>query len=143
MTTNSEVIQFNSAFYNFFTILGGEINPVINNNEKIDNLEDWAIYIDPADIVKLEEQDDDSQYNMCIYNGRFYMRNTVDENAEDILIQAEGEKEIYISEEVIELMRKNKGLVYLKDLDEDSKIFEMVIIISWSPLLVIISKKPL
>ena len=94
LTTNSEVIQFNPEFYDFFTILGGEINPVINNNERISNTEDYAIYIDPNDIVKLEEQDYDSLYNTCIANGRFYIRNIADKNSEDILIQAEGEKEI-------------------------------------------------
>ena len=60
MTTNSEVINFNSEFYNFFTILGGEINPVINENDKVENIEDYAIYIDQEDVVKMEEQDYDS-----------------------------------------------------------------------------------
>ena len=60
LTTNSEVINFNSEFYDFFTILGGEINPVINENDKVENIEDYAIYIDQEDVVKMEEQDYDS-----------------------------------------------------------------------------------
>lgn len=128
LTTNSEVINFNSEFYDFFTILGGEINPVINNNDKVNNIEDYAIYIDPEDIIKLEEQDYDSLYNSCINNGRFYVRNISNPDKEDILIQAEGEKEIFLTEITLELMRKSKnGLIYFKDLDDDVKLFEMVI----------------
>ena len=64
LTTNSEVIEFNPEFYKFFTILGGEINPVINNNTTVKHLENYAIYINPEDIVKMEEQDYDSFNNL-------------------------------------------------------------------------------
>ncbi len=127
LTTNSEVIQFNPEFYDFFTILSGEINPVINDNERIPNPEDYAIYIDPEDIVKMEEQDYDSLYNTCIGNGRFYVRNIKKKDSEDILIQAEGEKEIFLSEMALDLMKKGKGLIYFRDMDDDVKLFEMVI----------------
>ena len=46
---------------------------------------------------------------------------------EDIPIQVEGEKEIFLTETALELMRKGKGLIYFKDLDDDIKLFEMVI----------------
>jgi hypothetical protein len=126
LTTNSEVISFNPEFYDFFTILGGEINPVINNNDKIDP-EEYAIYIDPEDIVKMEEQDYDSLYNTCIVNGKFYIRDLKNLKAEDIVIQAEGEKEIFLTEQALDIMKKGKGLIYFKDLDDDVKLFEMVI----------------
>lgn len=127
LTTNSEVIEFNPEFHDFFTILGGEINPVINDNEKVENIEDFAIYINPDDIVKMEEQDYDSLYNTCIANGRFYIRNIAKKNSKDILIQAEGEKEIFLTETALEKMKHGKGLIYFKDLDDDVKLFEMVI----------------
>lgn len=126
LTTNSEVIEFNSEFYDFFTILGGEINPLINDNEKVNNIEDYAIYINPEDIVKMEEQDYDSLYNTCIGNGRFYIRNVQDKKAEDIVIQVKDEKEIFLSEDALELMKRGKGLIYFKDMDDDVKLFEMV-----------------
>ena len=75
LTTNSETITFNSEFYDYFVILGGEINPVVNDNERVKNIDDYAIYINPDDIVKVEEQDDDSLFNTCIGNGRLYIRN--------------------------------------------------------------------
>ena len=127
LTTNSEVIEFNSDFYNFFTILGGEINPIINDNKNVKDIEKYAIYIDPEDIIKLEEQDYDSLFNSCISNGRFYIRDISKPDKEDIVIQAEGEKEIFLSETALELMKKGKGLIYFKDLDDDIKLFEMVI----------------
>ena len=128
LTTNSEVIEFNSEFYDFLTILGGEINPVINNNEKVPNIDDYAIYINPDDIVKTNEMDYDGLFNTSIYNGRFYIRNVEDNSQEDILIQAKGEKEIFLTDLALECMKKGKGLIYFKDLDDDSKIFEMIIL---------------
>lgn len=128
LTTNSEVIEFNSEFYDFLTILGGEINPVINNNEKVPNIDDYAIYINPDDIVKTNEMDYDELFNTSIYNGRFYIRNVEDSSQEDILIQAKGEKEIFLTDLALECMKKGKGLIYFKDLNDDSKIFEMIIL---------------
>lgn len=127
LTTNSEVINFNKEFYDFFTILGGEINPDVNNNDKIINIEDYAIYIDPEDIVKTNEMDYDSLYNTSITNGRFYIRNIENSSEEDILIQADGEKEIFLTEIALEYMKKGKGLICFKDLNDDDKLFEMVI----------------
>lgn len=56
-----------------------------------------------------------------------YIRNINDKNAEDIVIQAEGEKEIFLTETATELLKEGKGLIYFKDLDDDIKLFEMVI----------------
>lgn len=128
LTTNSEVIEFNPEFYKFFTIMGGEINPNVNNNEYVPNIDDYAIYIDPNDISKLEEMDDDYSYNTIIYNGRFYIRNIVDSTEDDICIQAVGEKEIFISDDILKYMKKGKGLIRFQDLDDDVKLFEMQIL---------------
>jgi hypothetical protein len=128
LTTNSEVIEFNPEFHKFFTILGGEINPIVNENKYVDDISDYAIYIDPDDISKVEEMDDDSLYNTMIYNGRFYVRNINDPEEPDILIQAVGEKEIYITEEATTLLKKGKGLIKFQDLDDDIKLFEMTIL---------------
>ena len=127
LTTNSEVINFNSDFYKFFQLLGGEINPIVNENENVKNIEDYAIYIDPEDIIKMEEQDYDSLYNTVIHNGKFYIRNIANPDEEDILIQTEGEKEVFVSEEAVHLMNKGKGLIHFSDLDDDVKLFEVVV----------------
>ena len=127
LNTNSEKIEFNSDFYKFFTIVSGEINANVNDNEFIPNIEDYAIYIDPNDISKVEEFDEDSLYNTVISNGRFYIRNIVDSEEPDIVIQAENEKEIYISEDASAMLKAGNNLIRFADLDDDEKLFEVVI----------------
>ena len=127
LTTNSEEVKFNSDFYKFFTIIGGEIYPKIDNNEDVPNIEDYAIYIDPDDITKMEEFDDDSLYNTMIENGRFYIRNIVDSEESDILIQLDGEKEIYIAEDTMSMLKSGNNLIKFSDLDDGDKLFEVSI----------------
>lgn len=123
LTTNSEIIEFNPEFYKFFTLLGGEINPRINGNEFRDELDDYAIYINPDDVVKLDVMDNDSSYNTVTY--RFYVRNL--KTKEDILMQPLTDKELFLSDDTLEFMKKSKGLIHFKDIDDDTKLFEMVI----------------
>ena len=77
LTTNSEEITFNDEFSNFFTLLGGEINPKVNENTNIPDIEDWAIKILPEEMLKMEEMDDDSLYNTYINSSRFFVVNIV------------------------------------------------------------------
>lgn len=127
LTTLSEKIIFSSSFYKFFTMTGGEINPIANENDNVDDITDYAIYINPEDIIKVEEMDDDSLFNTCIYNGRFYIKNIKNPDMEDILIENEENKEMFMTNEAVELMNKRKGLIYFSDLDDDIKLFEMVV----------------
>lgn len=127
LTTLSEKIIFSSDFYKFFTMTGGEINPIANENDNVDDITDYAIYINPEDIIKVEEMDDDSLFNTCIYNGRFYIKNIKNPDMEDILIENEENKEMFMTNEAVELMNKRKGLIYFSDLDDDIKLFEMVV----------------
>lgn len=124
LTTNSEVIKFNAVFDMFFTIIGGEINPIVNDNKFIDNIMDYQIYISPNDVMKVDEMDDDSLYNTLIYNGRFYVQSI--KNPEEIYeIKTEEEKEIFLTEETLALMKKGKGYIKFKDLDDDMILFVM------------------
>ena len=127
LTTNSEEIRFNSEFYKFFTLVGGEINPIVNDNQDIDNIEEYAIYVDPADMTKIDDQDEDSLYNTVLENGRFYIRNIEDPEEPDIVIQTEGEKEIFIPKEISEMLHANGGIIRFAELDDDTKVFEVVI----------------
>lgn len=127
LNTNSEKVEFNSDFYRFFTIVGGEINAKMNDNEDVPNIEDYAIYVDPDDISKVEEFDEDSLYNTVISNGKFYIRNIVDSEEPDIIIQADNEKEIYITEEASAMLKAGNNLIRFADLDEDEKLFEVTI----------------
>lgn len=127
LNTNSEKIEFNSDFYKFFTITGGEIYPNINENESILNIEDYGIYINPDDISKVEEFDEDSLFNTVISNGKFYIRNIVDSEEPDIVIQAENEKEIYITEDASTMLKSGNGIIRFADLTDEDKLFEVVI----------------
>lgn len=128
LTTISEKIAFNDNFHKFFNGIGGEIYPLLDDNTEIENINDYAIYINPDDIDKVDEMDDDSLFNTMISNGKIYIRNIKDRSEEDILVETEGNKEIYITEEALEIMHNSKdGLIKFKDIDEDTKLFEIVI----------------
>ena len=89
------------------------------------NIDDYAIYIDPKNIVKLNEQDYDSLFNTLIYNGKFTIVNIVNPKEKPIEIHTLEEKEIFITEVALDLMKKRKGYIYFKDLDDETKLFEM------------------
>ena len=71
--------------------------------------------------------DDDSPYNQYIKNGRFYVRNIKNKDEEDIPIFTKEEKEIYITEDASDIMKRNKGLIPFRELDDDTKIFDITI----------------
>ena len=127
LSTKTIAIEFNEDFDKFFTIVAGEINPIVRDNLHVDDIDDYAIYIDPKDMVKTNEQDYDSLFNTCIYNGKFMVVNLKNPE-EKIPIHTLEEKELFITETALELMRKRKGYIYFKDLDDDVKLFEMVYI---------------
>lgn len=126
LETFSEMIKFNDNFYKFFNMVGGEIMPVLELDDEDINIEDYAIYINPEDINKMDEYEDDSLFNNFLSNGRFVIRNINNSDEEDIPIILE-DKELYISKDIIKDIYKNNGYVYFSDLDEDTKIFEISI----------------
>lgn len=123
LTTISEKIEFNDDFYKFFSITAGEINPILNNNE-IENIDDWAVWIDPNDINKSDEMDDDSFFNTYI-NGKFYVQNLI--TKEYIEISSKESREMYLTEDCLELMKKGKGYIKFRDMDESMSLFELII----------------
>lgn len=123
LTTVSERVQFNEDFYKFFNLSAGEINPILNNSD-ISNLDDWAIWINPNDLQRSEELDDDSSFNTYV-NSKFYVQNLV--TKESFEIYSDTDREMYLTEEALELMKKGKGYIRFKDMDENTTLFELVI----------------
>ena len=123
LTTVSEKIEFNDAFYDFFQLYAGEVNPIFNN-DNIDNLDDYAIWIDPDNILKSEELDEDSSFNT-------YIMSTFDvinlKTKEVTKISSLDEREMYLTDECLDLMKKGKGYIKFKDMDETTTLFEIVI----------------
>ena len=125
LATLSEKIIFTGNFDEFFTILAGEIIPNTINNDKRDDIDDWAIIIKPNDIDKVEEFDNDGIYNTYIKNGLIHLKNL--KTKEELYFQESNEKELYLTEECIELMKLHKGVIKLKDTDDDTSLFVMEI----------------
>lgn len=121
LTTKSEKIIFTDEFYKYFKIEGEEIKFLSN----VENIKDLSIYIDPEDINKVEEFDNDSTFNTFIDSGKFYIKNR--KTDEMIEVSIKNSKVIYIRNEVIGIMKANRGLIPFRSLDEDCPIFEVSI----------------
>lgn len=122
LTTISEKIEFNDDFHRFFVLTAGEINPILNSD--IDDLDDWVIWIDPNELLRTDELDDDSSFNTFI-NGKFYVQNLV--TKESIEISTGDEREMYLTQDCLDLMSKGKGYIKFKDMSEDTTLFELII----------------
>ena len=123
LTTISEKIRFNQDFYRFFSIYAGEVNPILTNSE-VEDLDNYAIWVNPVDLQKSEELDDDSSFNTFI-NGKFYVYNMA--TKEYIEIYSENDREMFLTEECLDLMKKGRGFVKFRDMDENTTLFELVI----------------
>lgn len=124
LETFSEIIKFNDNFYKFFTLIGGEIMPVLQVEDEDKDIDDYAIYINPEDINKVDEYEDDSLFNNFLPDAKFVIRNINNPKEEDIPIELE-DKELFISKDVMKDIYKNNGYIYFSELNEDMKLFEI------------------
>lgn len=124
LETFSEIIKFNDNFYKFFTLIGGEIMPVLQVEDEDKDIDDYAIYINPDDINKVDEYEDDSLFNNFLPDAKFVIRNINNSKEEDIPIELE-DKELFISKDVMKDIYKNNGYIYFSELNEDMKLFEI------------------
>lgn len=123
LSTNSEEIVFNDEFNKFFSLVADEIT--INLDSDIDASE-WGIFINPDDISREDEMDDDSTFNTTITSGVFYMKNLKDGSM--IAMHSAENKELYPSAEIINKFSNRRGgkdYVPLADLEEGQSIFEI------------------
>lgn len=123
LTTDSEKIEFSEEFYKFFNIVSGEIYLALPEDAVKDDL---AILVDMDDVFKKEEYDDDSTYNTYISSGKFKLLNM--STGEVIEISIQNDKEIYIVSDAAKILRANNGMLKLKDVDDDMRIFEVTIL---------------
>lgn len=127
LTTKSEVLEFNDAFDKYFTLTSGEVYPLVDENDSVEDINNYAIYIAPNTIEKVDEMDDENGYNTFIVGGVFYVVDMTTGEMEEIKLKNEG-KEIFISDEALELMRHGRGYIKFKELSDDVKVFEMNIL---------------
>ena len=121
LTTNSEKIEFSDEFYRYFTLVGDEIQLLSG----IKNIKDLNIYIAPDEIKKVEEFDPNSTFNTYIESGRFWIVNTKTGDSSEIKI-AHG-KNIFIRTETSEIMNPEDGIIRLREVEDDTPIFEISI----------------
>lgn len=124
LTTKSEEIKFNAPFYRFFSITSDEINPIINDTEET-NIDDWVIIINKSDLRKNDEMDSDEGFNTYICDGSFIVRNL--STGEEYKLQEENQKDIFLTDDSIQLMKKGKGQIYFKHMDDDTVLFIITI----------------
>lgn len=123
LTTNSEKIEFNQRFYDFFTIQSDTIVPNLTSDDSDIDINDWEIVINPDDIKKVEELDVDTSYNTMIPSGRFYVRNL--KTGETISMAPNSAKELYLGNGILDHASNKKYSVKFRDLEEDDPIFHI------------------
>lgn len=127
LTTHSEVLEFNDNFDKYFVLSSGEVYPNIEENDSVDDINQYAIYIPPNTIDKVDTFDDETGYNTFIVGGLFYVVNMETGERDEIKLKNEG-KEIFITDEALTAMRKGKGYIKFKDISDDTQVFEMDIL---------------
>lgn len=125
LTTDSEKITFNKDFNRFFVIESDEISPIVNESDE-KNINDWVIVIDKASLQKSDELDSEEGFNTSIRDGQFKVRDV--KTGEEYVIQEENGKDIYLTDECVQLMKKGKGVIRFKDIDDDTSLFVVTIL---------------
>ena len=122
LSTISENVVFNDRFYDFFNLVADEVI-TSTANSPVDDINEWAIYIDMNDIELHDDMDDATSYNTSIPSGRFYVRNL--KTSESYLIESVSEKELFLTDDVIQMVKKNNGLIKFKDIEDGQCIFNI------------------
>ena len=119
LTTNSEKIEFNEEFLDFFTIDSNEITSDIQNTP-IDDIYDWVIEFDKLE--KDDEFDSEESFNTYIVDGSFYVKNKT--TGKKIHIQSVDNKELYLTDECLAIYKKHKNqFIPFSELEDDMVLF--------------------
>lgn len=120
LVTKSERIEFSDTFHKWFILDGEEIKIL----DGIKDAKDLLIWVDPEEVQRVEEFDEDTTYNTFIETGRFQIINKKTGEATGVSIK--NGKTIYICTNTSEMMDKD-GYIKLSDFEEDTPIFEISI----------------
>ena len=124
LVTNSIPVTFEGPFSKFFNLYMTDIMPIITENS-VENINDYAIYINPNDIQKNDDFDDDTEFSTVITNGSFYIVDMT--TGEMTNIHTTDGTEVYITPNTMSLMKKGKGYIKFADMDPDEKVFSVEI----------------
>lgn len=123
LTTVSEKINFSEEFNRFFKLYCGEVSPKIGD-DAIPDIEDWAVWIDPTSVQKADELDEDSSFNSYVLGG-FYVQNM--KTHESIWISTDEDRELFLTDDLIDLVRKGRGYARFSEMNELTTLFSIVI----------------
>lgn len=113
----------------YFKIVESEIYLNMDTFADDDDFEYYALAFNMDEIEKMEEMDDDSLYNTYINTGKIDLVNTRTGEVVTISFNLDDKKKtippIYIDEDIYAIAkdRKTKNMVFLKDIDPESRIF--------------------
>lgn len=122
LSTISEQVTFNDAFYDFFNLVADEITVSVANSP-VDDINDWAIYIDMNNIELHDDMDDATSYNTSIPSGKFFIKNLKTSDA--IEISSTTDKELFLTDETIQMIKKTNGVIKFKDIEDGTCIFNI------------------
>lgn len=122
LSTISEQVRFNDAFYDFFNLVADEIIVSVANSP-LDDINDWAICIDMNNIELHDDMDDATSYNTSIPSGKFFIKNLKTSDA--IEISSETNKELFLTDETIQMIKKNNGIIKFKDIEDGACLFNI------------------
>lgn len=123
LTTVSEKINFNDDFHKFFSLYCGEIVP-LNGDDALPDIDDWAVWVDPTTIQKSDDLDEDSSFNSYVLGG-FYVQNM--KTGEVIQIKTDEDRELYLTDELIDLVKKGHGYAKFSEMTEFTTLFKIII----------------
>lgn len=123
LTTVSEKISFNDDFHRFFRLYCGEIIP-LTAEEAIPDIDDWAVWVDPTTIQRSDDLDEDSSFNSYVLGG-FYVQNM--KTGEVIQIKTDEGRELYLTDELIDLVKKGHGYAKFSEMTEFTTLFKIII----------------
>lgn len=121
MTTTSETIEFNENFYKYFSLNANEIS--INNNDEYD-MNDFSLLLIDSNVVTLDEL---NEGEINEFTTIFHIKNN--KTGEVLEIQEKSGKEMYISPEFRDILKKYKKPktdfteVKFMDIDDDVRLF--------------------
>ena len=90
----------------------------------VENLDDWAVWFDPNELCKADVLDDDSSFNTFI-RGSFFVQNLV--TKEFIEIKTDEDRQMFLTDDALRLLKKGKGYIRFKDMEDDTMILQMEI----------------
>jgi hypothetical protein len=119
LTTRSEKIEFSDKFYDIFSFAGGEIR--VRDNVELD-VNDYELYIPESMLCHEDIYDDTNDLNTYINQPFAFRRH---DGTDEVTISVLNEKHLYLSKELVKLIKENEGVVNLIDIADENYVMRV------------------